>query len=111
VVLDGEALRAVPVAADKRRGNRMLENKLFQGVGLKHNRIFIERPHFAGDLHAIQQVNGDVLLAQKRGMKKRFLDVAGKHWRSLPEPDAPPAMVEPKSVRQNSFRWFHVSNI
>jgi hypothetical protein len=69
----------VAVAANERRRNRMLEDELFQCAGFKHDRVFVERPYFAGNLHAIEQVHGDVLSTLERGKKKRFLNIAGKH--------------------------------
>ena len=71
----------------------MLEHKMFLGVRLQHDGVFIERADVAGNLCAIQQMDSEVLAARKRAAQKRFLNIDRRHdsdWPSfLPERQRP----------------------
>jgi hypothetical protein len=75
----GKAFRAIPVPANAGRGNRVLENELFQSAGFKDHRVFVKRMHMTGKLLAVEQMHGDVFVPQQRCMKKRFLNAADRH--------------------------------
>ena len=53
----------------------MLEDQLFLCFGFKHDGILIKRTHVSRNLRAVQQLDGNVLPARKRDVKKRFLNV------------------------------------
>ena len=61
----------------------MLEDELFLIVIFENDRIFVVRPHFAGQTSAIQQINGHVPAALPGCAEKRFL-YAGNGHGSLP---------------------------
>jgi hypothetical protein len=63
------------LAANQKRGNRVLEDELFLRVGFKHDGILIKRTHVTRNLCAIQQLDGNVLPARKSYVEKRFLNV------------------------------------
>jgi hypothetical protein len=77
-----EALRAMRVVADERRGHRVLKDELRQIAAFQHNGVFVERAHSTGDLDTVEEVHSDVFFAQERRLKERFLNVAGEHARS-----------------------------
>lgn len=41
----------------------MLVDKMLQRTGLQHERVLVEAPYSAGELHTTQQVHGDMLIA------------------------------------------------
>lgn len=71
----------------------MLEDELFQGAALEDDRIFVKGAHFTGKLDSVEQVHGHVLLPLQGSVKKRFLDVAGKHGAASHPSCGPPAQL------------------
>ncbi len=57
----------------------MLEDELFQGAALQHDRIFVKGAYFSGKLDAVKQVDGHMLLAMQGGVEECLLNVSGKH--------------------------------
>jgi hypothetical protein len=69
----------MPVSTDEGCGDRVLEDELFEAIGLKDYGVPVEGTHRAGNLYAIEQMHSDVFLAQKSSVKKRLLNVAREH--------------------------------
>jgi len=57
----------------------MVEDELFQGSALENYGILVKAAHFSGELDAVEQVHGHVLLAVERGIEKSLLDIRRKH--------------------------------
>ena len=56
-------------------GDRMLEDQLLLIIGLKNDRIFVERANSAGQLYAAHQINGDTAPFLTRRVKESVLNV------------------------------------
>lgn len=92
------AFRAMPVAANKSRGDGMFENHLFQGAALENHTVFVKRAHPTGEFDPIEQVHGDVRPGPQGRVKKGLLKIADRHKdfrrRARPPPAAPGTVLD-----------------